>query len=159
MPSAAITNYAHLYARGYYAHATDVTSFDAERLPPIVARRAAEVGHAVVDIGGGNGALSERLAVHGTRAVTLDAQARDSTARTARIAFDFDRRQERLLRSQLVVPGAHRRDRAWSTPRRLGVGKAEYRAGCSGSGVVAQPRRQPALGSRAGDAGHSHFRF
>lgn len=76
--SAATTNYAHLYARGYYAHAAGATSFDIARLPPIVAATSARHGRRVLDIGGGNGALAGALNCQGVRTLTLDAAQREA---------------------------------------------------------------------------------
>lgn len=76
--SSAVTNYAHLYSRGYYAHAAGVASFDVSRLPPIVAATASRHGCRVLDIGGGNGALAMALEGHGVQALTLDAAQREA---------------------------------------------------------------------------------
>lgn len=71
--TAATTDYEHLYGKGYYAHAAGSTSFDTAQLPEIVAGRAAEFNHAVLDIGGGNGVLGQALGARGIRTLTVDA--------------------------------------------------------------------------------------
>jgi len=74
---ACITNYEALYARNYFAHQAGSTSFDAERLPPILAEWAQACGGALVDIGGGNGTLARLMGRFGVRAMTVDAADRE----------------------------------------------------------------------------------
>lgn len=78
MPAACLTNYEHLYARGYYAHEAGATSFDIEQLPPIVARLSALFGNRLLDIGGGNGMLAAELQKLGVRGATIDAADREA---------------------------------------------------------------------------------
>lgn len=74
---ACITNYEALYARNYFAHQAGSTSFDATRLPPVLAERARATGNALVDIGGGNGTLAKLMAPFGVRCLTVDAADRE----------------------------------------------------------------------------------
>lgn len=76
---ACVTDYEHLYARGYYAHAAGATSFDLARLPTLVADDAVRLGGVVVDLGGGNGELGRALNDHGVRSITIDAADREGS--------------------------------------------------------------------------------
>lgn len=71
--SACVTDYEHLYARGYYAHADGATSFDVARLPALVAQRSSMFGRAVLDLGGGNGELGRALSDYRVKTLTIDA--------------------------------------------------------------------------------------
>jgi len=71
--TACVTNYEKLYAQNYYAHQTGSTSYDIERFPRLLRKFAEEIGaDNLLDIGGGNGKLSQIWRDGGGRAASLD---------------------------------------------------------------------------------------
>ncbi|MFD2651099.1 capsular polysaccharide export protein, LipB/KpsS family [Brucella rhizosphaerae] len=71
--AASVTNYEKLYAQNYYAHQSDSTSYDVERFPRLLRQLAAELSVAsLLDIGGGNGKLSQIWREGGGKAASLD---------------------------------------------------------------------------------------
>ncbi|MEL4377913.1 hypothetical protein [Brucella cytisi] len=71
--TASVTNYEKLYAQNYYAHQSDSTSYDVERFPRLLRQLADELGvDSLLDIGGGNGKLSQIWRNGGGKAASLD---------------------------------------------------------------------------------------
>jgi Capsule polysaccharide biosynthesis protein len=71
--TASVTNYDKLYAQNYYAHQSDSTSYDIERFPRLLRKLAGELGvNSLLDIGGGNGKLSQIWRDSGGKAASLD---------------------------------------------------------------------------------------
>ncbi len=71
--TASVTNYEKLYAQNYYAHQSDSTSYDVERFPRLLRQLAGEFGvDSLLDIGGGNGKLSQIWRDGGGKAASLD---------------------------------------------------------------------------------------
>lgn len=71
--AASVTNYEKLYAQNYYAHQSDSTSYDVDRFPRLLRQLAAELSVAsLLDIGGGNGKLSQIWREGGGKAASLD---------------------------------------------------------------------------------------
>lgn len=71
--TACVTNYEKLYAHNYYAHQSGSTSYDIERFPRLLRKFAEEIGvDSLLDIGGGNGKLSQIWREGGGSASSLD---------------------------------------------------------------------------------------
>ncbi len=68
---ACVTDYQKNYSTGYFGHAPGSTSFNDAAIPGLIAEICG-AGRGVVDLGGGNGALRDRLATFGIRCLTVD---------------------------------------------------------------------------------------